>query len=195
MKMVGLTGGIGSGKSTVAKLFEQLGIPVYNSDIRAKLLMHTDEQLIEGLKKIFGEGIYDENKQLKNKEIASIVFNNATKLQQLNNLVHPLVKIDTKKWEVENASAPYLIKESAILFETGIYKEMTKNILVVAPIDLRIERVMLRDHCTREDLLARINKQMSDEQKIPLADYIIQNDGIQSLILQVTTIHQNILSP
>ncbi|MEI6311090.1 MAG: dephospho-CoA kinase [Bacteroidota bacterium] len=192
--MVGITGGIGSGKSTVSKLFEQLGIPVYNSDIRAKVLMHTDDQLIEGLKKIFGETIYDENKQLKNKEIASIVFNNATKLQQLNNLVHPLVKEDTKKWQVENASAPYLIKESAILFETGIYKEMSKNILVVAPMELRIERVMLRDNCSREDVQARINKQMSDEQKIPLADYIIQNDGIQSLILQVTTIHQNLLS-
>jgi dephospho-CoA kinase len=194
MVLVGLTGGIGSGKSTIANLFEQLGIPVYNSDIRAKGLMHTDEQLIEGLKKIFGEVIYDENNQLKNKEIASIVFNNATKLQQLNNLVHPLIKLDTKKWVAENKSAPYLIKESAILFETGIYKEMTKNILVVAPIDLRIERVMLRDHCTREDVLARINKQMTDEQKIPLANYVIQNDGIQSLILQVTAIHQNLLS-
>ena len=193
MIMVGLTGGIGSGKSTVASVFHQLGVPIYNSDTRAKILMNTDKELITAIKELFGNDIYDQNQQIKRQELAQIVFHNTTKLQQLNAIVHPVVKEDSRIWQMENSQHPYLIKESAILFETGIYKQMKKNILVIAPENLRIERVMQRDNCSREDVIARISKQMNDSIKIKMADYIIENDGIQSLILQVNQIHTNLL--
>lgn len=194
MIMVGLTGGIGSGKSTVAEIFAQLGIPIYNSDTRAKTLMNSDIALIAAIKNLFGEDIYDQDNHIKREKLASIVFNNATKLQQLNAIVHPAVKEDSRNWQKNNIQFPYLIKESAILFETGIYKEMQKNILVVAPEALRIERVMQRDQCSREEVLARMSKQMKDEEKIKMADFIIENDGIHSLILQVNEIHNTLLN-
>lgn len=193
MKIIGLTGGIGSGKSTVASIFQQLGVPVYNSDIRAKHLMNENEEIIANIKAVFGNSTYNSNGVLQREVLASIVFNNATKLQQLNSIVHPWVKKDTTEWEKKHEAHAYVIKESAILFETGIYKDMYKIILVTAPEDIRINRVMERDSCTRSDVLQRISKQFSDEKKIPLSDYIIVNDGIQALLPQVKEIHQKIV--
>lgn len=193
MKIIGLTGGIGSGKSTVASIFEQLGVPVYNSDIRAKHLMNENEEIIANIKAVFGNSTYNSSGVLQREVLASIVFNNATKLQQLNSIVHPWVKKDTTEWEKKHEAHTYVIKESAILFETGIYKDMYKIILVTAPEDIRINRVMERDSCTRSDVLQRISKQFSDEKKIPLSDYIIVNDGIQALLPQVNEIHQKIV--
>lgn len=192
--MIGLTGGIGSGKSTVAKLFAKLDIPIYNSDFRAREIMNTNPTLIAQIKDLFGNDIYDEQGFIQRSKLAQIVFHNATKLQQLNAIVHPAVKEDSKIWEQSHLEAPYLIKESAILFETGIYKDMRKNILVIAPEELRIERVMQRDHVSREDVLARISKQMSDKEKITMADFVIENDGIHSLQLQVDDIHNQLLN-
>ena len=192
--MIGLTGGIGSGKSTVAKLFAKLGIPIYNSDYRAREIMNSNPTLIGQIKALFGDDIYDDQGFVLRSKLAQIVFHNATKLQQLNALVHPAVKEDSKIWEQSHKEAAYLVKESAILFETGIYKDMRKNILVVAPEELRIERVMQRDHVSREDVLARISKQMSDKEKISMTDFIIENDGIHSLQLQVDDIHNQLVN-
>ncbi len=194
MLIIGLTGGIGSGKSTVATIFSKLNVPIYDSDTRAKTLLNTNQELITKVKDLFGKDIYDQDNHIKREELAKLVFNNATKLQQLNAIVHPAVKEDTKIWQELHKDNKYVIKESAILFETGIYKDMYKNILVIAPLELRIQRVMHRDNATKEQVEARINKQMRDEEKMNLADYIIINDESISLVEQVLIIHRNILS-
>jgi len=194
MKLIGLTGGIGSGKSTVAGLFRTLGIPVYESDLRAKLLMQSNEHVRHALITLFGNDVYTEENELNRKWIASQVFNHPALLKQLNEIVHPAVFQDLIDWanEASQQKAPYLIQESALLFEENLAKRMTAIVLVVAPEEVRIERVMKRDQASREDVLNRIKNQLPDDQKIPGADYIIYNDGERSLIDQVMDIDRMI---
>lgn len=195
MKLIGLTGGIGSGKSTVAGLFRTLGIPVYESDQRAKALMQTNAQLRDEIIMLFGTEAYDEEMKLNRVWIASKAFTNPALLNQLNEIVHPAVFEDLINWtDAETQlNAPYLIQESALLFEEQLEKRFSAIILVVAPAEIRIERVMNRDSVTREDVEKRINNQLPDLKKIPNSDYVIYNDGTRSLIDQVMDIHRMII--
>jgi dephospho-CoA kinase len=193
MLKVGITGGIGSGKTTVCKVFETLGIPIYYADDRAKILMNTDEFLVTEITKIFGEQAYLSIGELNRPHIASIAFSDKNVLQKLNALVHPVVHRDSEKWFLEQQNVPYVLKEAALHFETGGYKMLDKMITVFAPKKVRIERVMKRDKRTVEEVEARINNQMPDSEKVKLADFVIYNDGSQSLIQQIYTIHQSLI--
>ncbi len=184
MLSIGITGGIGSGKTTVCKIFEILGVPVYNADERAKYLMTHNKALIKKIKNIFGSNSYLKNGDLNRKYIAQIVFKNRQKLEILNKAVHPIVKLDFTDW-VKKQNSEYLIKEAALLFETGSYRDMDFNVLIYSPIELRIERVMKRDNTDRDSVLARVKNQMEEEKKSKLADFIIKNDGKHSLIEQI----------
>lgn len=186
---IGITGGIGSGKTTVCKIFETLGIPVYYADERAKWLMTNDATLVKEIKGLFGESAY-ENGQLNRAFIAQIAFNDPEKLNQLNALVHPAVQRDGNAWQEAQPNVPYTIKEAALLFESGSYLYLNKIIVVTAPLDVRIQRVIHRDHTNRAAVEARIAKQMPEEEKVKRADFIIVNDGATALIPQVLNIHQ-----
>ncbi len=194
MKLIGLTGGIGSGKSTVADLFRTLGIPVYESDLRAKLLMQSNAHVRHELITLFGTEAYNQDQALNRKWIADQVFSNPALLKQLNEIVHPAVFQDLIDWanEPSQQKAPYLLQESALLFEENLAKRMTAVVLVVAPEEIRIERVIKRDQITRSEVINRIKNQLPDDQKIPGADYIIYNDGERSLIDQVMDIDRMI---
>ncbi len=189
---VGVTGGIGSGKTTVCRIFEQLGIPVYYSDERAKALMVENQGLIAKVKKLFGEEAYQPNGGLNRKWIGSIVFQDAKKLEQLNAIVHPAVHSDGEKWHAEQRNTPYTIKESALLYEIGSQIFYDKTIVVFAPKEIRLQRAMLRDGSTMESVVARMDKQMDDEKKAQLADYVIINDGEKMLIPQILLIHKQL---
>jgi len=189
MKIIGLTGGIGSGKSTVADIFLTLGIPVYESDAMAKLLMNTNEVLKDNIRQLLGPQSYS-NGEINRAWIAEKVFADKHLLQQLNAIVHPTVKQDAITWahDPAKAKAPYVIKESAILFEEDLTEELEAIILVVAPAEIRIQRVMERDHITRQQIEERMQHQWTDEKKIPLSDFVIFNDGERSLIEQARDI-------
>lgn len=193
MLKIGITGGIGSGKTTVCKMFETLGIPIYYADDRAKAIMVSDEKLIAGIKVVFGESAYLEDGSLNRPHIAKIAFSDKLKLEQLNALVHPIVRLDGENWFNNQINKAYALKEAALHFETGGYKLMDKMITVFAPEDVRIERVMKRDNVTKAAVKARVDKQMSDSEKVELADFVIYNDGSQSLIKQVMAIHQALI--
>lgn len=193
MLLVGITGGLGSGKSTVAAIFKQLGIPVYLSDDRGKYLLNHDAGLIQAVKSTFGESLYDKEQVLDRAALASIVFKQPEKLHQLNSLVHPAVGRDFEQWVSEQKSA-YILKESALLFETGIHHSLDKIILVTAPENIRIQRAMTRDHVSKEAVKERLKQQWPEEKKLPLADFIISNDGKHSLIEQALDIHHKIMS-
>jgi len=187
MLKIGLTGGIGSGKTTVAKIFKQLGIPVYLSDDRAKALMLENESLRKSLIGLFGEQAYVDG-VLNRAYLASIVFSNDEALAKLNELVHPILQKDFELWSSHQQS-PYIIKEAAILLESGANKGLDKVVLVEAPKELKISRVVQRDHVEYEDVLARMNKQWSDEQKREHSDHVIVNDEKSSLLEQVLKLH------
>ena len=193
MLQVGITGGIGSGKTTVCKIFEILNIPIYYADDRAKALMVSNELLIEEIKEAFGQEAYTEEGQLNRPYIANIVFNNQTKLDQLNSIVHPAMYKDGQRWHKSQKDGPYTLKEAAILFESKGHELMDKSILVVAPQTIRMERVLQRDKATKEEVLARMSKQLSDQEKIPLADFIILNDGKAPLVPQILKIHDKLI--
>lgn len=191
--IIGITGGIGSGKSTVCKIFEILGAVTYYADDRAKWLMENDSALVAQIKQLFGSTAYVGGR-LDRAAIASRVFNNEALLNELNAVVHPAVSRDVKKWVSEHPSEPLLLKEAALLFETGSYRELHKNILVIASEDLRIQRVLERDpQRKKEEVLAIMQRQMHDDDKIPLADYVISNDGSMSVIKQVMNIYQALI--
>ncbi|SMC58624.1 dephospho-CoA kinase [Pedobacter nyackensis] len=195
MLKIGITGGIGSGKTTVCKVFETLGIPVFYADTVAKQIMITDEILVKGVKDAFGKESYTNNGALNNKHIAAIVFNDANKLAKLNELVHPAVFRAFDNWVKDiPASVPFILKEAALLFESGSYRMCDKNILVIAPEEIRLQRVIQRDGVTAEQVKARMDKQMSDEEKIKLADYTIYNNETDSLIIQVIRLNQMFLN-
>lgn len=196
MLKVGITGGIGSGKTTVCKLFEQLGVPVYYADERAKYLMQHEHYLIDLIKKNFGSDVYDNGGALNRKLLAEKVFNNPEKLGVLNSLVHPAVFRDTERFveEQQVKNLPYAMKEAALLVETGSYKNLDKLIVVTAPLEVRLQRVSQRDSAATEEILARIRNQLPEEEKVKLADYIITNDkDIEHLKQQVLNIHEQLL--
>ncbi len=188
--IIGLTGGIGSGKSTVAKIFAQLGIPVLDADATAKAIMNEDRSVKTKLIELFGEDAYKEN-QLNRPYIAQIVFEDAFKLQQLNAIIHPITIQYAKEW-ASKQSAPYVIKEAALFFESGSTEGVEKIIGVTAPKHIRIQRVMQRDQITREDVIKRMEHQLEDSLKMKLCDWVIQNDDMHLLIPQILAIHQEI---
>lgn len=191
MKIVGLTGGIGSGKSFVSKMFKQKGIAVYDSDFHAKELMNSNFKLKKAIIELFGPESYNE-KGLNRLFLASIVFSDNQKLEQLNDLVHPYVQDDFSNW-ILNQTGPYVIQEAAILFETGSYKKFDRKILVIAPKELRIERVVNRDGAKISEVQDRMNRQWEDKRKVELADYVVQNIDSDDTKSQVETIHQLLL--
>jgi dephospho-CoA kinase len=191
MLKVGLTGGIGSGKSTVAKIFEVLGIPVYYADDAAKQIMNTDKQLKAALIKNFGEKTY-QGEQLNRTYLASVVFADKQKLELLNSLIHPVTIRDANRWILEQTS-PYIIKEAALLFESGANKYLDLVIGVYAPAELRIQRAMQRDNTTREEVLQRMSRQMDEDAKMKLCNFIITNDEQQLVTPQVLKLHERFL--
>ncbi|WP_420385423.1 dephospho-CoA kinase [Roseivirga sp.] len=191
--LVGITGGIGSGKSTVSRLFQILGVPVYNSDDRGKHLMVHHQPLIDQIRKAFGEDSYFGDGTLNRSYLASEVFSNEEKLKLLNSFVHPAVGEDFKSWIATHTDANYLLKETALLFETGIYKELDKSICVMASRSVRAERVVLRDEQrSMQEIENIMDKQLSDGQRRKLSDYLIDNNGDQLLIPQVLKIHDEL---
>lgn len=183
MKRIGLTGGIGSGKSYIAGVLEKMGYPVYYSDERAKLLTDTYPEIRTGLISRFGDHIYSEG-ILNRKELAAHIFNSDPDRIFVNQLIHPVVRADFDRWCAEQNKA-LVFNEAAILFETGAYKQFDATILVVAPHELRMQRIMERDRCTVEQAETRMKSQWSDEQKIPLATCIVTNDGKSPLLSQL----------
>jgi len=189
---IGLTGGIGSGKSTVAKVFEVLGVPVYYADEAARHIMNADPLLREQIIQQFGPGAYD-NGVLNRKYLAGIVFNDPAKLELLNSLVHPATIRDGEKW-MQQQTAPYAVKEAALIFESGSQSQLDYVIGVSAPDALRIHRTMQRDHITRDEVIARINKQVKQVIKMRLCDFVIYNDEQQPVIPQVLKLHEQLLT-
>lgn len=192
MKVVGITGGIGSGKSTVCSIFEALGVPVYYADDRAKALMVEDAGLTEAVRAAFGEAAYV-NGVLDRAYLAAQVFNSPERLARLNALVHPAVAHDFMRWVTANAHHPYLIKEAAILFESGAYKAVQETVLVTALEEVRIQRVMQRDRVTESEVRRRMTNQWSEERKAALAHHILVNDGHHLLVPQVLDLHRRFL--
>lgn len=195
MLKVGITGGIGSGKTTVCRIFEVLGIPVFYADMVAKEIMVKDLILIEGVRLAFGQESYFETGALNNKHIAAIVFNNQLELEKLNALVHPAVFRAFDSWVARiPADTPYILKEAALLFESESYKMCDTSILVTAPKQTKLNRVTARDGVSAEQVLARMDKQFTDEKKQAMADHHLVNDESASLILQVLALHQTFLN-
>ncbi|WP_417941980.1 dephospho-CoA kinase [Flavobacterium sp. RS13.1] len=194
-KIIGLTGGIGSGKTTIANYFKEIGLPVYIADDKAKEIMQS-EFVLKEIKAVFGEVIF-ENEVLNRAKLADIVFNNADKLNQLNAIIHPAVKKDFELWLQKNKNYDYVIYEAAILFESGRYIECDVVITVTAPEEIRIERVIKRDKTSRKQVLDRMKMQWKDEQRIPMSDFIIFNDSHENAkqevvkILKILNIKQN----
>lgn len=184
MLKIGLTGGIGAGKSVVSKILTSLNYPVFNSDTEAKLLLIEDDSAIVEMKEAFGDEVYHSDGSLNRTHVAEIIFNDSKKREAINAIVHPRVR---KRFEalVERSESPLVFNEAAILFETDSYKKFDKNVLVAAPDELRIERVMKRDKVSREAVQDRMNAQWTDDQKKQLADFVIINDERIPLIPQV----------
>lgn len=194
MLKIGITGNIGSGKTTVSKVFELLGVPVFYADYHAKRVMTEDAILVEAVRRNFGEEAYFADQTLNRKHISNIVFNNVTELENLNALVHPAVFRAFDKWAEQYQQHFYVLKEAAILFESGSDKQCDKTILVAAALDVRVKRVMQRDHLTEQEVLRREEKQMPQAEKEARANFIIINDQQTMLIPQVLEIHQQLLA-
>ncbi len=192
MKQVGLTGGIGSGKTYVSRVFGKLGIPVFNSDVQAKKLMSSNINLINSLKKTFGDEIYNKN-QINRERIRNIIFKDKIALKLINDIVHPFVNQDFNDW-TNKQDSDYVVKEAAILFETGGHKSLDCNILVYSPVNLNIERVMSRDKLAKDKVIEIINSQASFDEVKKKADYIICNDQEDFILPQIIKIHHQILN-
>ncbi|HFS68049.1 MAG TPA: dephospho-CoA kinase [Flavobacteriia bacterium] len=192
MLTVGLTGGIGSGKTTVAKMFEDLGIPVYYADDEGKKLMYKSKYIKRKLTEKFGNKVY-ENEQLNRPYLANIIFNDKNALKYVSKIVHPRVAQHFKRW-LKKQNTPYAIQENAILFENDTAKNFDKIILVTAPIDTKIDRVIKRDNTSKEQVLSRMNNQLSDNDKISKSDFTINNTDKIKTQDQVKKIHQQILT-
>ena len=192
MKKVGLTGNIGSGKTTISKFFKILNIPVFNSDLVSKQILIENQDIKFKIEDIFGSNSYD-GKKLNTSYIAQIVFNDKETLKQLNQLIHPLVQQSFEHWSERNKNYPYLIKEAAILFESNSYKKLDKIICVTAPDELRIGRIIKRNGLSRTQVLQRMNNQMNQFKKAKLSDYVIKNDHQCLITTQVLDIHDDLL--
>lgn len=194
-KVIGLTGGIGSGKTTVARIFSDFGVPIYIADDEARLLMQSEE-IVVAIREIFGSRVFDDS-QLNRAKLAAIVFDDAEKLTLLNAIVHPAVQAHFKNWLASHQHYRYVLYEAAILFESGRYKDCDVVITVTAPLEVRIERVMLRDNTTREEILQRINMQWNDLQRSEKSNFIINNIDLIIVkeeivkILKILKIKQN----
>ncbi|HEU5148748.1 MAG TPA: dephospho-CoA kinase [Chryseosolibacter sp.] len=187
---IGITGGIGSGKSLVCKIFQRLGVPVYDADSHAKALMTTDGILVSQIKKEFGDLAYHPDGSINRSWLASHVFSDEARLGKLNNLVHPRVALDYENWVKRHVDEPYLIKEAALLFESGSFRLLDKIIVVSAPEEVRQKRVLKRDaHRTVEQFREIVEKQLPEGEKLKRADYIIVNDDTTMVIPQVLKLH------
>jgi dephospho-CoA kinase len=194
---VGITGGIGSGKTTVCRIFnEALGIPIFYADIWAKKLLNFDPVLRKSIIDLFGAEAYTSNGEYNRAYVAKIAFSDSDKLSALNALVHPAVEAESLEWHKHQAElgCPYTLKEAALIVESGGHKHLDFLIAVTAPEDLRIQRVMERDHISEAQVLARIQGQLPESEKLKLADFIIVNDGLQLLLPQVWDVHQSLLN-
>lgn len=195
LKLIGITGGIGSGKTTVCKIFETLGIPVYYADLMAKKIMTSNRSVKKKIKDLLGVEAYHSNGQLNRQLVSSKIFSDKTLLERINQIVHPAVKDDTDRWAEQyqqSPTTPYVLKEAALLVENGSYKTMDAIIVVTCPEDIRIKRVMKRDKAEREAVMRKVKSQLSEAEKVKVADFIIVNDGANPLIPQVWKIHQKI---
>ena len=195
MLKVGITGGIGSGKSTVCNVLKNLGVPVFTSDDVAKKLLNSDDYLKNEIKKTFDSDMYTSTDRIDRERMAKLVFNNPDDLKRLNELVHPRVKAEFDNWCKKNEKKPYVVKEAAILFETGQHKELDKMVTVFCPREERIRRLISRDtNATQESIEKRMIHQFSDAERNALADYIILNDGKEDLLPQVMELHELLLN-
>ncbi|MBR9997826.1 MAG: dephospho-CoA kinase [Cyclobacteriaceae bacterium] len=191
---IGITGGIGAGKTLISLIFKNLGIPVYYADERARYLMNHDDNIAGKIREMFGTEAFL-NGTLNRKYLAREVFSQAEKLEQLNRLVHPAVNRDYREWVSRQKNNPYCLKEAALLFETGSYRDLDQTILVYAPEHIRINRILMRDpYRLKEDVETIIRNQMDDEDKKKLADFIIFNDDDRLVIPQVLKIHKMLVS-
>ncbi len=194
MKIIGLTGGIGSGKSTVSRIFEVLNVPVFYADDEAKAL-YESKLVIQAVTKLLGKEILNAEGKIDRKKMASLIFEDSEKLLQIQQLIHPLVKQRFKEWmDTYQKEALYCIREAAILIESGAYKDCDKIIVVTAPEEIRIQRVMKRDNISKQEVMSRIAHQMKDSERLKYADFIINNDGKHPLIRQVIQIHHQLLA-
>jgi len=192
MIKVGVTGGIGSGKTLICEIFERLGIPVFNADVEAKEIYNTDKKVIEQVQQLFGHDIYHQGK-LKRDILAKIIFNDSKALDKVNAIVHPKVREYFIDW-TEKQTSEYVIEEAAILFESNAYLDLDYIINVHARQENRIERVMNRDNISKEQVLSRMKNQLCDEKRMKLADFTIYNDGDRMILPQVIEIHQKIIN-
>ena len=185
-KIIGLTGGIGSGKTMIANYLKSLGIPVYIADEEAKKIMNSPEAL-ETIKKEFGNEVFDKD-VLNREKLAQLVFENPEKLQQLNKIIHPKVQTHFESWLKKQNNSPFIIKEAAILFESGSYTTCDKIITVIAPLETRIERVLKRDNTSRENIIKRVQNQWTDEQRVAKSDFVINNISVEDSHKQIKEI-------
>jgi len=191
MIKVGLTGNIGSGKSTIAMVFESFGVPVFHADDESKKFL-SEPTVVEELANVFGHQILD-GQSINRKKLASIVFNDRKELESLNSIIHPRVRQALMNWIESKQDCKYIVQEAAILFESGFYKFFDKNIVVSCPEEIAVKRVMDRDGASEKDIKARIQNQWLEKDKIPLADFIIVNDGNQMILPQILDIHKSLI--
>lgn len=191
-KRVGITGGIGAGKSTVSKIIESMGFPVFNSDDEAKKVINSHPEVKAELIALFGNSIYS-NQELDRPKLAKLIFNDPSLRDKVNQIVHPRVRAEFASF-VSRSFSPLIFNEAAILFETGAYKQFDETVLIISPIELRIERLVARDNSTREEIEARMKAQWSDDQKQELADYVIINDEVKPLINQIEKVISDLLN-
>lgn len=193
MIKIGITGGIGSGKTTVCKVFELLGVPVYYADIEAKQILNSNLEVKKNIITTFGNSVLNDEDKIDKKKLASLVFNNKENLAKLNSIVHPAVREHFENWLQQHSTQKYILKEAAILFESGSYKLVDKVIAVVAPLELKISRTMQRDKVTKAEVEQRISNQLNDDEKILRSQFVIHNDEQQLLIPQILSIHAQII--
>lgn len=194
MFKVGITGGIGSGKTIATKVFDILGIPIYNADSKAKEIIRTNAKIQQQLIENYGKEIFLDNGILNKQKLSSIIFNNEKERQKVNSIIHPVVIDDYNNWTKNYSNCNYIIKEAAILFESGAYKDLDFIITVCSPIELRIQRIVLRDKISKSLIEKKIQSQLSDKEKIKLSDFVIHNNNKDLIINQILKIHNNILT-
>jgi dephospho-CoA kinase len=187
MLKVGVTGGIGSGKTLICSVISAMGYPVFNADLEARQIIDNDPNVVLSVKKLFGDSIYTEG-ILDRKKVAEIVFSNPILLEELNAIVHPAVGAFFDAWVLQFKSRSLVIKEAAILFESGAYKSVDKTIVVTAPLEIRVKRVMDRDKVSRDVVINRLNNQFPQEELVKRADFVIENDEVQLLLPQIVKV-------
>ena len=190
MRKIGLTGNIGSGKTWTCQIFKALGVPVFYADLEARKILNHPKMLIE-ISEIFGRHLLNKHNEIDREALAAIVFNDTKELEKLNRLIHPKLREEFKSWAEKHQTHKYVIQEAAILFENGFDKMMDENICIAAPKEVRLKRVMERDHANRKEVLSRMANQWSDQRKEAAADFVIYNDGQQMVLPQILKIHEH----